>query len=443
MCDVRPFCGLRYSLQRIADPSIAITPPYDVISLEERSLYYHVSPYNIIRLEYGEESPGDSPDNNKYTRAAATLDDWLHEEVLIRERQPAFYIIEHCFPYQDSEKRRTGLIARVKLEEFDGGHIHPHEKTNKAPAIDRLHLLRSCNTNISPIMGLVNTDHGEMSAILHELSSGEPDMSATDNYGVKYNLWAAVDETAIDKITDLLSSRDIVIADGHHRYETALRYRKEQQVANPAHTGDELYNFVMMSLMDTHDPDLVMLPTHRLVRGLEQQVILHMKETISPYFDVEELLPPASTIYDTIQSWLQTLEGRGQKGAVLGMYGLHGEKLCVLRLRPDADLLSLMTEDELGLWKDLDVVLLQRVIMQSALGIRTLEEETSHLDYNRDGVEIKSRVDSGKHQLAFFLNPAPVSGIMNTAVAGKRLPQKSTYFYPKTPAGLVLNPLWD
>ena len=443
MCDVRPFYGLRYNLQRIADPSTVITPPYDVISAEERSLYHHVSPYNIIRMEYGEELPDDSTANNKYTRAAATLNDWLSTGLLLCEEQPALYIVEHCFPYHEDEKSRWALIARVRLEEFDGGHIHPHERTNKEPAIDRLHLLRACRTNISPIMGLIRTERGELSQAMSELRTRTPDMSATDNYGVSYHLWVVTNEAAIQRMTAFLSDRDICIADGHHRYETALRYSEEQRAADPAATADESYNFVMMSLMDSQDPGLVMLPTHRLVRGLEAEKTGQLEGIISPYFTMEELLPPVSTIYDTVQGWLHILEQRGKEATVLGLYGLHEEQLCVLKLKADADLQSFMTAEEQRLWSDLDVVLLQRVIMQAALGIRTLEEETSHLDYNRDAVEIKSRVDSGKYQLAFFLNPAPVSAIMDTAAAGKRLPQKSTYFYPKTPAGLVLNPLWD
>ncbi len=443
MCDVRSFCGLRYNLQLIADPSTVITPPYDVISPEERSLYYHISPYNIIRLEFGEEQPGDSPDNNKYTRAAATLNDWLREEVLIREQQPALYIVEHRFPYQDTKLSRWGLIARVRIEDFESGKIHPHERTYREPAVDRLHLVRSCRANLSPIMGLIRTEKGEMSVYLRELSRREPDVSATNSNGVRYRMWVVADEVAIDRVSMFLSDKDIYIADGHHRYEVALRYQKEQWSSNPSHTGDEPFNFVMMSLMDSQDPGLVMLPTHRLVRGLESHRIAHLEEKISPHFEVEELLPPLPTIDDTIQSWLRTLGKRKQDGTVLGLYGLHEQNLCLLRLRRDADLRSLMTEEELGLWKDLDVVLLQRIVLQSALGICTLEEETSHLEYTRDGLAAKTWVDTGECQLAFFLNSAPVSSILDSAAAGRRLPQKSTYFHPKTPAGLVVNPLWD
>ncbi len=443
MGDVRPFCGLRYNLQRITDPSTVITPPYDVISPEERSLYHRRSPYNIIRLESGEEQPADSPENNKYTRAAATLDDWLREEILVQEKQPAYYIVEHRFPYQDMDRSRWGLIARVRLADFESGQIRPHETTTKEPAVDRLHLLRSCRTNLSPIMGLFRTEKGEMAALLQELSKKTPDMSATDGYGVRYSLRVITDEAAIEKVSTLLIDKVIYIADGHHRYETALHYQKEQCAAHPSHTGDEPYNFVMMSLTDSQDPDLVVLPSHRLVRGLESHRIAQLEGMVSPYFHVEESLSPLPAFFDAIHTWLRSPKTRGKARTVLGLYGLHGRKLYLLRLRRNADLRSLMTDEELRLWGDLDVVLLQRVILQAALGIDTREKEDYHLKYTTDGLEARTQVDSGEYQLAFFVNPAPISVVLDTADAGRRLPQKSTYFYPKTPAGLVINPVWD
>ncbi|MFC1848459.1 DUF1015 domain-containing protein, partial [Chloroflexota bacterium] len=439
MCDVRPFCGLRYNLQSITSASTVITPPYDVISPDERTRFYNISPYNIIRLEFGAEEPGDTPDNNKYTRAAVTLNDWLHEGVLIRENQPALYVIEHRFSHHDTAISRWGLIARVRLEDFESGCIHPHERTNKEPAVDRLHLLRSCRTNISPIMGLVHTENGEMADLLRQQSQKEPDVSAANGHGVAYRMWVITGKAAIDRISMFLAERDIFIADGHHRYETALRYHGE----HPSAAGDESFNFVMMSLMDSQDPGLVMLPTHRLVRGLEPDRIEGLEEKLSAFFKVAEMLPPLPTVEETVRSWLHTLEACGQDGTFIGLYGLHGEKMCLLKLRQDADLDSLMTAEELKLWRELDVVLLQRIVFQAALGISTLEEEAAHLEYTRDGVAAKTCVDSGDCQLVFFLNPAPVSSILDTAAMGMRMPQKSTYFHPKTPAGLVMYPLWD
>jgi uncharacterized protein (DUF1015 family) len=431
-------------LQRVPDSSSVITPPYDVISLAERLSYYRKSPYNIIRLEYGEEQPGDSADNNKYTRAAAILDAWLKDEILVREEHPALYIVEHNFPYQDTTGSRLGLLARVRLEELDNkGHIRPHEKTTKEPAVDRLNLLRACRANLSPIMGLLRTEQGEMVSLLRRLIKGEPALSATDNQGVNYRLWAITDRAAIDRIAKLFADKVIYIADGHHRYETALRYKKEQCAAHHSCTGEEPFNFVMISLMDSQDPGLVMLPTHRLVKGLESHKIARLEEKLSDYFSVDGLLPPLPTSSDSIHSWLRTLETKGKRGTVLGLYGTHDNNFFMLRLKRDANLQSLMPPEELILWKKLDVVLLQRIVLREALGIDTLEKEVKHLEYTRDGLEAVSQVNSGACQMAFFLNPIRILSVLDTADAGKRLPQKSTYFYPKTPAGLVINPVWD
>ena len=183
-----------------------------------------------------------------------------------------------------------------------------------------------------------------------------------------------------------------------------------------------------------------MQPTHRLVRGLGPARIAELEDKISPFFEMEPPLPMAD---DAIQGCLDRMGERGKEGAVLGLYGLHERQLCLLKLRRDADLGSLLSQEELRLWKDLDVALLQRIVLQEALGIRSLDEETAHLDYTRDALLARQQVDTGKCQLAFFLNPAPVSSILDSATEGKRLPQKSTYFHPKTPTGLVMNPLWD
>jgi len=444
MCDVRPFCGLRYSLQQVPALSSIITPPYDVISLTERLAYYRKSPYNVIRLEYGEEQPGDSADNNKYTRAAAILGAWIKDGILIREEKPALYVIEHNFPYQDTIKSRMGLIARVRLEELDNkGHIRPHEKTTKEPAIDRLNLLRACRANLSPIMGLVRTKKGEMVKLLRGLTKGEPNFSATDSYGVNYRVWVITDRAALEKLSQLFTDRVIYIADGHHRYETALRYQDEQRAGLSSYTGEEPFNFVMMSLMDSHDPGLVMLPTHRLIKGLEPPKLAQLEQTLSPYFSADSLLPSLPTLSETIQSWLRTLETEGKRGNVLGLYGLHEKKLCLLRLKRNADLQKLIPSEELSLWKKLDVALLQQIVLRDALGIDTLEKEAKHLEFTRDALEAISKVDSGAYQMAFLINPTRVSTVLEAADYGKRLPQKSTYFYPKTPAGLVINPVWD
>jgi hypothetical protein len=197
----------------------------------------------------------------------------------------------------------------------------------------------------------------------------------------------------------------------------------------------------MMSLMDSQDPGLVMLPTHRLVRGLEPQRIAQLEGALSPYLTADSLLPPLPTRSETIQSWLHTMETEGKHGTAIGLYGTHEKKLCLLRLKQDAELHRVIAPEELNLWRRLDVSLLQRIVLQGALGLDTLEKEVEHLEYTRDAIEAVAQVDAGACQIAFLLNPTRVSSVLDAADAGKRLPQKSTYFYPKTPAGLVIYPI--
>jgi len=442
MPDVRPFSGLRYNLQVVRDASSVITPPYDVITREERLSYYRRSPHNIIRVEFGEERPGDSADNNRYTRAAATLEAWLREGVFVREQDPAFYIVRHDFEHQGVPKSRWDLIARVRLEDYDAGRIRPHEQIAREPAADRLNLLRACRANISPIMGLLGTGRGEFAGLLRDISSRARSPIVTDNQGARCEMWVVADRDSVDRIVRSTAERTIYIADGHHRYETALRYQKEQQCSHPDRTGDEPFNFVMMSLMDSCDEGLVMLPTHRLVRGLDAGRIAELEGAISPYFRVEGLLPRKPSLPACVESWSSSLEKERAKGVALGLYGLHREKMAVLKLREEAGLGNLLAADELALWGTSDVVLLQRVMLQEVLGVDS-EKMADHLDYTRDVSQAIRRVDAGEYQLAFFVSPAPVSGILETADAGKRLPGKSTYFHPKAPAGIVINPVWD
>ena len=436
MANVQPFHGLRYNLEQLGDLSAVICPPYDVISAEEQLLYYDKSPYNVVRLEFGEERAEDSPEDNKYTRAAITMATWLRGDILTREERPALYLVEHRFPYQDTVKSRFSLIARVRLENLSNGQIRPHEMTMRGPSTDRLRLLQSCRANFSPIMGLFR-HRGEGIQSLLPNAINRPALKAMDNQRVSYSMWLVMDEKDIARVCDFFADKIIYIADGHHRYETALAYQQEQRSAHPSYTGEEAFNFVMMTLTDAEDPNLIMQPTHRLVRGLTTKRLAQLKEERSVYFD-EELLSPLTTPSESLKGWLETLKERGRRGTTFGVYGLEGQCLCLLTLRQE-----MMSTDQANALKDLGVFLLHRMVLRQMLGIDSPEMEEDCLEYTRDGLETLSRVDSGEYQLAFLLNPTPISSVLAVADAGTRMPQKSTYFYPKTPAGLVINPLWD
>ncbi len=438
MLDVQPFRGLRYDISRVGNLSAVISPPYDVITPEEQPLYYQKSPYNIVRLELGETQPADSPRSNKYTRAADTLKNWLGEGILFREQLPAMYIFEHVFTYKGITRHRWGLTARVRLEDWGTGQVRPHETTLSEHIHDRLNILRSCQLNLSPILGIFRPHPRGLLSILPEMAKGQPDSSVVDHYGVIHNMWLVTDRQSIAELSALCADKTIYILDGHHRYETALIYQREKKLGSSGYTGNEAFNFVMMTLMDGGDPGVIMLPTHRLVRLVEPHSLRGLKERLGSLFYFEDLAPTYSTMMDTLSGWLGILEERDYTS--IGLYGLEPQHLLLLMPRQTSVLQDIMPAERSQAWKDLGVSLLHWVILGDILGI---DPQKEGVEYTQDVLEAISKVDSGEYQLAFLLNPIPISNVLAVANAGDRLPQKSTYLYPKPPAGLVMHPLWE
>ncbi|MFC1924907.1 DUF1015 domain-containing protein [Chloroflexota bacterium] len=442
MANVQPFCGLRYDVGRAGPLSSVISPPYDVISHEEQQFYLSQSPYNVVRLELGEEKLSDSLEDNQYTRAANTLKSWLNEGILLREQRPAFYIFEHRFTYHGTTRHRWGLTASVKLEDWSTGWVRPHEDTFRDRIGDRLKLMRSCHANLSPIMGMFSHEQGGLVSLFPRLTSGDPDLSALDQQGVTHNVWVVRDEKSMADISAWCADKVIYIADGHHRYETALAYQREQISDHPYCSGNEAFNFVMMTLMDAGDPGVVMLPTHRLVRLIEPQRLAGLREELSCFFYLEDFNSAGATLAETVELWMEALEERSRNGVAIGLYGLEKGRLCILVPRDAVSLHEVISSARSQLWKDLDVTILHQVILRRIMGIDNQQKEEC-LEYTQEELEAIRRVDSGEYQLAFLMNPIPISRVLAVADAGDRMPQKFTYFYPKLPTGLVVHPLWD
>ncbi len=435
MADVRPFRGLRYDLGQIEDLSLVITPPYDVISPEQQEAYYGRHPFNIIRLEFGQDTPHDDASNNKYSRAAQVFADWMQKGILLRESRPAFYLTEHRFPFLDGHRSYWGLIAAVRLEPFETGRIRPTEVIMKGPAADRMNLLRACRANFSPIMGIFNGMDGSLRELVPEIDPHRPSFTASDDAGVTFNVWVVSEEAPVDRICRFFSDRTLYIADGHHRYTTALAFREEVRAERPS--LDDSSGFLMMTLISSGDPGLTLLPTHRVLKGLSSEQVSRLKEGLRRYFEVQEL--PAAASLERLKA---ALSRSGKAAPMFGMYGPRpgGYRLLVPR---DLSLLRAMLPPEKPpAWKDLDVSLLHGVVFRYLLDISGPEEEKEHIEYSPNEAEIVSRVDSGKAEVAFFLKPVAVASVIAVADAGERMPPKSTYFYPKTPAGLVINPLF-
>ncbi|MCL0093426.1 DUF1015 domain-containing protein [Dehalococcoidia bacterium] len=441
MADVRPFRGIRYNTGMIGDPSSVITPPYDVITPEQQASYYRRSPYNIIRLEFGQEFSEDIPGNDKYTRAANTLKDWLRDGVLVREQRPAFYLTEHRFPYEDSLRNYWGIIAAVRLEDLGSGRIRPTETTMKEPAVDRINLLRACRTNLSPIMGIFQHEEESLRPLFSNVSREKPSLTVVDDLGVTFNVWVVTEAETVRRVAEFLAGRVIHIADGHHRYETALACRDEQLVARPGSSGNEPFNFVMMTLIHSRDPGLALLPVHRVVSGIDSGTVTKLKETLSQRFQIQEIPRYSSDASENLRRWTTALKEVGDRGMAFGLYGLSEGVFYLLTPGEESALHNILPGDKPAAWKDLDVNILHWAILRGTLGIDGPEREKECLEYSADGREALRKVDTGMSQLAFFLNPVSISSVFAIADAGMRMPPKSTYFYPKTPAGLVINPL--
>ena len=438
MAEVCPFCGIRYKKEKVSNLGVVNCPPYDEITPAKQKLYYQKSDYNVIRLELpAQPSAGNARGRSKYGDAAMTLKSWLEEGVLQADSSPAFYLHDHYFSY-DGRRRRRELIARVKLVPWGEG-ICPHEETSSKAKRDRLQLFRTCQTASSPILALYQGRDKEIAGILLSVSQHDPPVDLIDS-GERHLIWAITEPQLIRQISGLLSDLPFYVADGHHRYETALAYQREriEQLSSP--TGKEAFNYIMMSLVEFSDPGLVVLPIHRLVRGISPDTKAKLIRwlTEQDFFAVETnpLSDIKANLAENIFHKLKPAEG---EGALLGVLGLEDDSLIILRQRPDVSIDKAMPEAHSQAYRELSVSLLNHLILKEILGIDSSRDD---IEYTADVDEAYRRVTEGDYQLAFITSLPKVEVVKTIADAGDRMPRKSTYFYPKVPAGLVINPLW-
>ena len=423
MAEICPFSGVRYNQEIIKDLASVVCPPYDVISPEEQRAYYEKSEYNAVRLEHGMELPKDTKTNNKHTRANATFNQWLKDHVLAIDHVPSFYLHEHTFTYQSTRKRRLGLMACVRLEPWEKKIIFPHESTVSGIKSDRLDLMRACEADFSPLFSLYEDPGQRVTKLLALQVSRKPVIDFTDS-GEAHKLWIANEPEFVQRVSHFLASKPVYIADGHHRYETALAYRDEKRQNTSSATGEEAFNFVMMTLVSFSDPGLVMLPVHRLLRDISSATMAQFKKHLGMYFEVasaplgEANLPEIS-------------------GATTRVLGLEQGSVAALRLRQSSSLREIMPEHHSQAYKRLEVSIVQHLLIDWLLA----HDKKCNVAYTPNAIRARKMVGSGEGQLAFLLNPIPVSTIKILADASDRMPGKSTYFYPKLPTGLVINRL--
>ena len=440
MADVRPLPGIRYADE--AQLAALVTPPYDVISPEAQARYYERDPHNIIRLELGREEPGDDDLDNRYTRAAATFAEWRRSGVL-RQDDPSLYLYEQRFTSGGVSYTRACLLARVRLEPWDAGVILPHERTLSKPKDDRLKLTRACAATLSPIMSLYDDPAGELARILDALRA-QPSLAAfLDDAGEEHRLWVAHDDALVGPVADFFADRQLYIADGHHRYETALTYRDEVRAQRPDLDADDAVNFTLMGLTALEDPGLVVLPTHRILRNVDAARLNALDQALAANFTSEPLTGESD-------DWLRGLAEAENTGAAFALVRPDGARLLRLTDAGRAAMREIRGEDigASDAWRALDVAALHALILDAALGVTpAMVRAGEHVSYTRDAGAAAAAVradnaDGDGAQLALLLNATPPAAIRDVARAGDRMPQKSTYFYPKLITGLVINPLW-
>jgi uncharacterized protein (DUF1015 family) len=432
VAEIRPFRGIRYNQSVTNDLAAVICPPYDIITPQMRQELYRQSEYNFVRLEDGWGSPQDTAVDNKYTRSAATLEQWLKQSVLKVDDAPAIYLHDHYFTYQGKEFKRRGIITCVRLESRDGMVVRPHEGTLTEPSNDRLNLLWALQANTSPIMALFEDREQRVSPLLAAQERSEPIISLTSAQGERHHVWAIAEPRVISELSRSLAHQPLYIADGHHRYESALSYQRERCACSPRLSGDEAFNSVMMTLVDFADPGLIILPPHRLVRGMSRTTLGGLMAGLGAFFEVKELPLGTSDVWQQVDNFLteKTDEVR------LILFGLDREHLLRLRLRDLAATSQMMPYFHSEIYKKLAVSIVDHILLEKLLGLGSGSEEAI-LGYSYDSRNAVQRVLDQEYQLAFLLSPIRVEVIKAIADASDRMPRKSTYFYPKLPAGLI------
>ncbi|MBM3268936.1 MAG: DUF1015 domain-containing protein [Candidatus Sericytochromatia bacterium] len=437
---LNPFRATLFDPARSGDLGAVLCPPYDVVSQQDQYRLYLRSPCNVIRLELGQDLPGDDQATNRYTRANEQLAAWLAEGVLREDESPAFYLYVQEWEGGGS---RTSFYAAVRLAEWDKGEVIPHEQTLSGPKADRLLLMRHTAANMSPVFGLYADPSGVVRQILAEAQASEPDLAAEQG-AERHRLWRIARWDDVAAIQEALSNQPIYIADGHHRYETALAYRDECRERQGAFTGEEPWNSVLMCLADVAEPGLEVLPTHRLVKAKDLDAAA-LVARLGEVFAVEERPAPDTAARiaatDRLLGEMKELNEAGRHA--LGL-ALPGEaRVLLLTLREDPrELLSGFGRSPA--WRELDVAILHYLVILEMLGIPEGEwKGGKHLVYTRDHKEVLAGLESGEFQAGFFLNPTPVAQVVDVARAGDVMPQKSTFFYPKLPTGLVLHRLGE
>ncbi len=431
MAKIAPFRGIRYNHHKVGDLSKVVSQPYDRVRYGLQDQYYDLHPYNIVRIIKGRAFDGDNVDNNVYTRAHDFFQTWLDAGYLLRDPAPALYVYHQTFTLPDgTELTRKAFIAALELVEFSEGTVLPHERTLSGPKVDRLNLLRATKTNFGQIFMLYPDAENRINAILDRAIAGrEPDMDVRELFekDVRQRVWVISDPDAIAQVVNEMAPKQgLIIADGHHRYETALNFRAEMREKHPGAPAGAAFNYRMVTLVSMDDPGLTILPTHRQIHAYTAKTTGQILADAAEYFEVTPMADRAA-----LEGALAMASPTDRR---IGFYDGRYYLLCL----KDPETMAQIAPDRAEEWRMLDVSILHELLIERLMGI-SKEQIAAHenIEYHRDLDLALSQVDSGEALCVYILNPTRMAEVRACSDQGAKMPQKSTDFYPKVITGLV------
>ncbi len=433
MANVIPFKGLRYNTELVGNLNDVTAPPYDIISPEQQDALYEKSEYNIVRVDYGKTYETDDEKSNKYTRAGEMFNSWIEKGILKKDEKPAFYIYEQVFEYNRTPISLKGIISLVEIVEFDKKIVLPHENTLSKAKTDRFDLMSTTDANLSQIYSLYLDEDKAVEKLITEYSKGAPDVSFVTDDNITQNIWIVSDSEKTAKISEQFKNKQLFIADGHHRYETALNFRNKKREENPD-AGDAPYDYVMMMLTSMEDSGLLVFPTHRMIKNLPEFDESVITSCLTEDFAV-------SKIYFTEGDYAQIIMEKISSVLDEKCFALYTGKDYYYRFElKNTDAINNYITDMSLAYKNLDVTLLHTLVLERFFGIDSANmANQKNLFYTRDAKEAIETVKNGEYQCSFLINATSVAEIKEVSLANEKMPQKSTYFWPKLVTGIVIN----
>lgn len=452
MAEVCPFRGVRYNPNIIKDHSKVICAPSDILTLKKQKELYNLSPYNFVRLDACVADENDKHEDIKWQRAYETMQDWLNKDILLVDKEPALYVHNYYFNYLGNDYKRCGIIAKVRLEEWEKMVIRPHEKIIPELSKSRFSQIKHMKANTSPLMALYEDPEERISSLLSDEDLGKPIVSLHSDGEGTHDVWPITDSGLIKQICGILAEKPLYLADGHHRYTSALAFRDECRALNPSAPRDASFNFAMMTLTSVgseinqracatcSDSGVIIRPFHRVLRGVPESTVLNgLTDDLKVFFEVEEWSLNTPDVWDKADDLLTKTEPGKPGEAAIILYGL-ADKICILRICDFTTIDRAMPTSRSEVYKRLDVSIADHIIIEKLLKVDNSDREKV-LGFCNDRTDALRKISEGRYQLAILLKAASVEHIIQVADAGETMPEKSTRFYPKVSTGFVFRQL--